>query len=552
MSESTRWHWLVLALHGGPAVCVPAGKRAETPDVSAREKRRAPRPLTEIESTLRELDLLARRGTGRSNPKYEDAYESAWPLEKPDAELLTYLIFEAEYVGKAGLGVPIKKLLRAPIFPRLFEKGKAATETSALQRVSSLRMALKKRAGNPVGINPITREAGSCIALNARVLRCDWFEVLGAELSAGESDDAYGRAHAYLMAERAFVQSLTRTPRRTLTDARVTPPGFMDKVIAKRWEMRYAYLKALLEIDHTDTMVTDYRLYRELARSDPPSFRSATGEVLIPCRDEFLQTSHQSVEAALDRLGSITMPGGETLAVAADPKPPGPRLGTADEELRSVTRKRDRRQARLEAALVAPPSSDGAPAAEDEAVPEITISWKDFDVLIEFLHQTLVEISFLPQVLVSVGRGGSVVGAALSERLPCRSVGFVAIDRYIYKGNRSSGSPYIGGHELPNRRACAVLVCDDIVASGQTVRDVIDDVIRPEYPHAEIVVASLVLNTEARSDRRPGVTWLSGLEVEGPGTRPIKVNFSWKTHPDAAHIIPAEDVTRTSPTQRRS
>lgn len=507
----------MLLLHGGPVL---RNRQLSPPSVDPDEGK----------GELEAVGLLAADRLSSPDPlggKWGRARRVSGRLER----VLTSLVLDATFERGVGFTVATTKL-RA-------EAGK--TKPITIETLRPYLVALRKELGggsakHPEG-SPILRvgHGEDRFGLNTRVVRCDWFDVLAAELAARMTTDPYERAYMLSMAERAYVESLRLTPPEVVAAARARPPRHLAAVVRKRWDIRRAYVDALLEIGHTDTIVTEYRLWDELAgetavAETPPSVGL--------CSDEFfgLDVSDDTDDEGagpLQELGTIRL-GKKTLKEAADdPASTAQTKGAVSvpnareiidtlenrfEERRVEARERTREQ------------------REQGDLLRAFVSWEEVEALLTQIVERLDGFppnGFLPQIIVALGRGGSVVAAALSEMLPCRTVGFVSIDRYNYEDRPGSGQPFVRGYDLPDRRGCRVLICDDIVTSGNTVKKAIEEVIRPRYPASQIVVASLVLNIKAQdflkmSLPKVDVGWAAGVEVDVRRKEEFWVDFCWR------------------------
>ncbi len=109
----------------------------------------------------------------------------------------------------------------------------------------------------------------------------------------------------------------------------------------------------------------------------------------------------------------------------------------------------------------------------------------------EFVHDTkqLVALcrGYEADTLLAVARGGLTLGHAFSQATNNRQL--FTINSILYEGDqRGMKCEIFNTPEL--NRARKVLIIDDIVDSGQTLREIIEHLGRC-FPHLEIKVASL-------------------------------------------------------------
>lgn len=115
----------------------------------------------------------------------------------------------------------------------------------------------------------------------------------------------------------------------------------------------------------------------------------------------------------------------------------------------------------------------------------------------EFVHDTrkLVELSksFEADTLLAIARGGLTLGHAYAHAVDNRRL--FAINSILYeKDQRAQSCEIINMPEL--RDAKKVLLLDDIVDSGQTIKEVLA-LLQDSYPHVEFKIASLFYKSTA-------------------------------------------------------
>ncbi|MDQ4143531.1 MAG: phosphoribosyltransferase, partial [Actinomycetota bacterium] len=439
--------------------------------------------------------------------------------------LLLSLVMEAKWVPTLGFFVPLE-LLREVVSTK---KRGAITTATLLPYITGLRNELRgplsSEADNPILRASVDGEDG--LALNTRVVRCDWFEVRGAELTATtKRDPSYERAYALSMAERAYVESMRDTDPKIVEAAKQEPPPHLDEVVRKRWELRKTYLETLVGIGHVHSAVGELMMWEELMgrRADAAFDRAG-------CRDEFfglggmLGDANGRAVPPIEAMGTIPTED-KTLAEKAEERREAALLRSSDGQPPNVDDLEERfEKARLEA------REKGPNPKTKRSTP---LHWSEVTALLHRVHHRLTDLApagFNPQVIVGLGRGGNVVAAALSEVLHCHSVGTISVDRHNDQ-RPSDRRPIVRGADLPDKRGCTVLVCDDIVTSGRTVKLAIDEVIRPHYPDAAIVVATLILNIRGQDiTEKSGreITWAAGLEVDVIKKEEFWVDFCWRT-----------------------
>lgn len=382
------------------------------------------------------------------------------------------------------------------------------------------------------------------IYLDATGVRVDWFEVLGARHSARQDvePDQYQQGHALFMAEQAFVRSSQRTPaemkeglRSLVEEARSVEADsrsprqkndldHAEKVVSTRWNVRSDYLDALRAIGHADRMVMEYRLWSR--RSGLPDQLDQDEP-----RDEMLgigwiDNASGQAESPLGSLGDRHLPDGTRLATAAQSRRGNlsPVPNDVDEDLVERIRR----------------------ATETDC--PIEVYWAQMRALTVDIARQLADARgrrtadadpMLPvfDVVIAVGRGGALLATAMCQVLGVRLMGTMAMSRYADPTSQKGTAPYIRGVEFPLVNARRVLVCDDVIKSGNTIKIAIDEIQR-NYPQAEIHVAAYIGHADTMSanaapggrDDRAAPQWYAGRSIDlrrAQSGTPAYLTFSW-------------------------
>lgn len=115
----------------------------------------------------------------------------------------------------------------------------------------------------------------------------------------------------------------------------------------------------------------------------------------------------------------------------------------------------------------------------------------------EFVKDTrkLVELSrgFKADTLLAIARGGLTLGHAYANAVDNRRL--FAINSILYeKDKRGQSCEILNMPDLSDAKR--VLILDDIVDSGQTIKEVLA-LLKETYPHVEFKIASLFYKTTA-------------------------------------------------------
>lgn len=441
---------------------------------------------------------------------------------------------------------------QAPSSSPPFDAGAKARVSEA---VSRLRAALPQRAG----IRRFERDdEQGFVSLDVSLMRPDWFEVLAARVTADlvGSRDPYLRARALYSGEVAYARSLRSTPPRALRRAELDPPPHLTEMVNTRWQLRADYLESLAAIGHTERIILEYRLWGELLHNEElhrdrlSRQQSGTDESPRDCffgLDVRRQDCHGNLVHPYRALG--------TMQVAVSTH-----AGTKQVQVSELAAvKRRPQQNKPSAGEVEGLRADVAVrrrvAETSGTVQRQPVSWPRVEALIRHLVDNLNSLlqtaenpargqqavrepasseqaqpELLFQAVVCIARGGAMLATSLSEVMFCRPLGTVSISRYSFDSDGREAAAYVRGADLPLVRATRILVCDDVVASGVTLRKAIDEVIRPAYPDAVIYVTSLVADTQARHRAHAREHWLAGLETDlGHPQQQVWLDFCWKT-----------------------
>jgi xanthine phosphoribosyltransferase len=111
----------------------------------------------------------------------------------------------------------------------------------------------------------------------------------------------------------------------------------------------------------------------------------------------------------------------------------------------------------------------------------------DCKVLLPFLKE------YNPDALVSIARGGLVLGHLLSEALNTREI--YSINSIHYEGTKKLDTFEI--YNIPNlTRMNKVILVDDIIDSGETIVEVLKN-LREKFPNCEFKVATIFYKKSA-------------------------------------------------------
>jgi hypoxanthine phosphoribosyltransferase len=108
----------------------------------------------------------------------------------------------------------------------------------------------------------------------------------------------------------------------------------------------------------------------------------------------------------------------------------------------------------------------------DNQIKYVDISWNQIDRYCDKIAEDVIKSNVLPDMIVSVGRGGMVPARILSDRLGVDNVQLFSIKLYRGVGQRNN-KPTIGNFSVDIQDKNILLV-DDILDSGISIESVIN------------------------------------------------------------------------------
>ncbi len=125
----------------------------------------------------------------------------------------------------------------------------------------------------------------------------------------------------------------------------------------------------------------------------------------------------------------------------------------------------------------------------------IKLTWQDIDYFANRLLGKIEKIKYDPDIIVTIKRGGLIPAVILSHKLDVRDVVVIDASRTeddTVNAQKHKPKLYFDERELSKIEGKKVLLIDDIVGSGETLKDVKDLLIR--FNPSSIITASLVIN----------------------------------------------------------
>ena len=210
-------------------------------------------------------------------------------------------------------------------------------------------------------------------------------------------------------------------------------------------------------------------------------------------------------------------------------KPTGARTIRQDRQVRFV-RLIAEKLAELEHAAIRDATLEGLePSTERASRRDRVVSWSEFD---EMAHDIATRVRpFRPDLVVGLARGGLPLAVRLAHALDVRRFGTIVIHKYL---DNSAGGPVgrvrFEGLAVPDGPSARVLVVDDIVAVGDTMRTAAAQLRASCGPSAVLGFASLFADVARLRARwpevlAPGSTFVYGAEVDNSD---VWLTFPWE------------------------
>jgi hypoxanthine phosphoribosyltransferase len=162
----------------------------------------------------------------------------------------------------------------------------------------------------------------------------------------------------------------------------------------------------------------------------------------------------------------------------------------------------------------------------DDSAKEV-LSWADFGVASRALAQDIADSGFVPEIVISIARGGLTVGGAIAYALGVKSCGAINVELYTGVDETLPEPlvlpPLLDGSALAGKR---VLLADDVSQSGQTLKLAVEII---EGMGAE--VRSVTLYTKPQTIFIPDYAWRD---------TDLWIMFPWSSQPPVTPTTAAE------------
>jgi len=154
-----------------------------------------------------------------------------------------------------------------------------------------------------------------------------------------------------------------------------------------------------------------------------------------------------------------------------------------------------------------------------------TLTYELFGQAVRELARQVIDSGFEPDWIVSIARGGLLIGGAIGYALPLKNIATINVEFYTDVDERRDVPvvlpPVLDLVDLHNTK---VLVVDDVADTGETLAMVID-LLSPAVDE----LRSLVIYEKSRSVVQPDFVWKRTDQW---------INFPWSTEPPLRSAAP--------------
>jgi hypoxanthine phosphoribosyltransferase len=147
------------------------------------------------------------------------------------------------------------------------------------------------------------------------------------------------------------------------------------------------------------------------------------------------------------------------------------------------------------------------------------LTYERFGEAVRELAAQVVDSGYRPDWIVCIARGGMLLGGALGYALPLKNIATMNVEFYTDVDERREAPvvlpPVLDLIDLAHTK---VLVVDDVADTGETLKMVVEEILRPVVAE----VRSAVLYEKSRSMVQPDYVWRRTDDW---------INFPWSTQP---------------------
>ena len=151
---------------------------------------------------------------------------------------------------------------------------------------------------------------------------------------------------------------------------------------------------------------------------------------------------------------------------------------------------------------------------------KLTLSYEDFGLAIRELAKSIADSGFKPDAILSIARGGFLIGGALGYALGIKNTLAMSVEFYTGENQRLPVPVVLPPiPKVSDFQGLTILIADDVADTGETLK-LVQEFVSPHVKEAR----TAVLYEKPRSIIKPDYSW----------HRTDKwINFPWSTLPSA-------------------
>jgi hypoxanthine phosphoribosyltransferase len=119
----------------------------------------------------------------------------------------------------------------------------------------------------------------------------------------------------------------------------------------------------------------------------------------------------------------------------------------------------------------------------------LLLDWNEIEVLVDDLADRIKTISYQPNLIIGIFRGGMMVAHLLSDRLGIYDIRGIGARLYQRTGEKGDNLDIYQPLSLKDLKAYDVLVADDVLDTGTTYIQVLESQIHPKNPRSLCTVS---------------------------------------------------------------
>ena len=152
---------------------------------------------------------------------------------------------------------------------------------------------------------------------------------------------------------------------------------------------------------------------------------------------------------------------------------------------------------------------------------KLTLSDEEFGLAIRELAQSVADSGFKPDAILSIARGGFLIGGALGYALGVKNTLAMSVEFYTGENQRLPVPVVLPPiPKVSDFQGLSILIADDVADTGETLK-LVQDFVAPHVKEAR----SAVLYETSHSVIKPDYSWQKTNQW---------INFPWSTLPSVS------------------